>query len=134
MKIAAYVPVLQETERSSFKNFIVETFFLMLHQNFENTYIIITNNKPKQHFSENTEIIIKPQPGNGLLKKLWWDIKLPAILKKQKPALFISFDNSCSSAASIPQIIIVSNAEKAKSSYLKKARLVIVKSESAGKK
>ena len=47
--------------------------------------------------------------------------------------MFISFENVCSTAGSIPQTIVVSNAEKTKPSYLKKARLLIVNSESIKK-
>ncbi len=133
MKIAAYVSEADGMERLSFKNFIVETFFLAIQPNIEHTYIIITDKNPQQSFSGNTKIIIKSAPKNVLLKKLWWNVKLPAILKKQNPDLFISFDNVCSSGVSLPQIIVVSNAEKTKPLYLKKARLIIVNSRSVKK-
>ena len=130
MKIVAYVPLANQIKKSSFLHFIVETFFWKITQKIDHTYIIITDTNPQFSFSKNVEIIVKPIPQNALLKKIWWDVKLPAILKKQKAELFISFDNNCSLAVSVPQIVLVSNLEKIKPSCLKKARSVIVNSES----
>ena len=89
-------------------SFIVETSFLLAGQHTEHRFIIITDQKPAEQFSfySNIEIIlVKPLSKNPLLKKIWWDIKLPAILKKVKADLFISFHNACSLTAVIPQIL-----------------------------
>ena len=90
MKIAAYVPLEGEIQRSSFKTFIVETFFLIIQQNIEHTFIIVTDKKKQRPFPNNTEIIIKPQPKNRLLKKLWWEVKAPGDSEKTK-AWFVYF-------------------------------------------
>jgi glycosyltransferase involved in cell wall biosynthesis len=41
---------------------------------------------------------------------MWYDIKLPAILKKHKADLFISFDGLCSMTTGIPQIIVFNDS------------------------
>jgi glycosyltransferase involved in cell wall biosynthesis len=135
MKITAYVPLSQHAGILDFQSFIVETFFFLTRQFPDHNYIIITHKSPGGNsFPVNTEIIIKPQPGNVILKKLWWDVKLLTTLKKFKADLFISFENACSLTASIPQMMVVDDSEKIKPAYLKKARLLIVNSELAKRK
>ena len=78
-------------------------------------------------FSPNTKIVfVKSIPKNVLLKKLWWDVRFPGVLKKLKAELFISVDNICSLTISIPQCIIVGDKERIKGAYIKKAQLLIV--------
>jgi len=130
MKITAYASLPDGTPILNFQNFIVETFFLLFQQHSHHSFIIITDKNPEYSFPANTEVIIKPRPENGFLKKLWWDVKLPAYLKKLKTNLFISFSDVCSLTASTPQIIVAGDAEKIKTAYFKKAKLLIVNSES----
>src|SRR5688572_7602195 len=101
MNIVLYSPVLEHIDKS---RFIVETFFLLAEQHPEHRFIIITDQKPAEHFSFYSNIqyhFEKPLSKNPLLKKVWWDIKLRAILKKVKADLFISFHNACSLIAVI---------------------------------
>lgn len=133
MKIAAYAPVFDISGSSSFKGFVVETFFSSINQHVEHTYIIITEKELPSSFESSVEFIIKPPPNNVLLKKIWRDVTLPATLKKLKAELFISFDETCLLTTSIPQIIVVSDPGKTKSFDLKKARLLIVNSETVKK-
>ena len=70
--------------------------------------------------------MVKPLSKNALLKKIWWDIKLPAILKKVKADLFISFQNACSSTVSIPQCLFIQNIETIRKTHIKKAQLLLV--------
>ena len=123
MNIAIYSPISESFDRQSI---IVETSFLLAEQHSEHRFIIISDQKPAEKFSfySNIEtILIKTPSRNSLLKKIWWDIKLPAILKKAKADLFISFDNACS--LTIPQLIMIKNLEKTRNAYFKKAQLIV---------
>jgi len=129
MNIAAYSPVLD--------NFIVETFFLLAKQHSEHRIIIITDQKTAEQFSSysNIEIIlVTPIPKNALLKKVWWDLKLPRLLKKIKADLFISFHNTCSLTTDIPQFIMIQELEKTRKTHIKKAQLLIVPNKMTKKK
>jgi len=129
MTFAFYVPSVFKSDKPGFGNFIVETLFLLIQQLSEHRFIIITDKESSGQFSfrPNTEIIVvKPISKNALLKKLWWDIKLPAILKKTGTDFFISPENVCSLTASIPQCIVIRDIEQTKAAYVKKARLMIV--------
>jgi len=137
MNISFYIPCRLNNEQSGFESFIVETLFLFARQNSENRFILISDEKPAEQFSfySNIEtIVIKPISKNALLKKIWWDVKLPALLKKLKADLFISFDNVCSLTASIPQGIIVQEIEKTRAVFMKNAQLLIVTNKLMKKK
>src|SRR6187401_2840148 len=134
MNIAVYSPVLEHIKGPSF---IVETFFLLAKQHSEHRFIIITDQKPAEQFSFylNIEaILVKPLSKNAVLKKIWWDIKLPAILKKAKADLFISFHNACSLSTVVPQIMMIQNLEKARKAHIKKAQLLGVPNKLMKKK
>ena len=127
MKIAACFQFPLKSELDDKQNFIVETFFLLVRQQPEHFFYIITDKKSADQFSiySNLEIIVvKPVSENLLLKRMWWDVKLPAILKKIKADLFISFHNVCSSVVSVPQCIFISDLEKTKKKYLKNAQFL----------
>jgi len=134
MNIAVYSRVLEQIKGSGF---IVETFFLLAKQHPEHRFIIITDQKPAEPFSFylNIEAFwVKPLSKNAVLRKIWWDIKLPALLKKVKADLFLSFHDACSLTAVIPQLLIIQDLERARKAYTKKAKLLVVSSRSMKKK
>jgi glycosyltransferase involved in cell wall biosynthesis len=122
MNIAIYPGIWGDFERHSLT---VET---LARQQPQHRFIILTDQKPTDQFSfpQNIEInFIKRPSQNVLLKKIWWDIKLPLVLKKAKADLFISFQNACLLAAHIPQFIMIENLEKISKAWVKIARLLI---------
>ena len=128
MNIAVCSLVSLNSELSEKSRFIVETFFLLIKQHPEHIFYIITDKKSAGQFSiySNTEtIVVNPVSKNLLLKKIWWDMKLPSVLKKVKADLFISFHNACSSTVSIPQYLFIQDIEKTKKVHIKKARLLL---------
>lgn len=131
MNIALWAPFLRK-ENSDFENFIVETIRHFIFQQPNNRVFVITDIEPSVQLAlgGNTEIIIIKPPGrNKLFKKIWWDVKLPAVLKKIEAHLFISFAGNCSLTIAIPQFIVIDEIEKLRSSFIKKARVVFVMSE-----
>ena len=134
MNIAVYSPVFGHLYQD---RFIVETLFLLAKQHPEHRFIIITDQKPTEQFSfySNIEaILIKPLSKNAVLRKIWWDIKLSAILKKVKADLFISFHNACSLTVVIPQLLIIQDLERVRKAHIRKAKLLVVSSRSMKKK
>ena len=110
-------------------SFIVETSFLLAGKHSKHRFIMITDQKPAEQcsFYPNIEVILaKPLSKHPLLKRVWWDVKLPAILKKVKADLFISFHNACSLTAVTPQFIVIQNLEKTRKAHIKKAQFFVV--------
>lgn len=59
-------------------------------------------------FSENIHpLVVSPPTRHPLLWKYWFDIKLPLVLKKIKPDVFVSTDGFCSLTTSVPQCLLV---------------------------
>ena len=128
MNIAVCFLVSFHSELSEKQRFIVETFFLLIKQHPEHIFYIITDKSSAEQFSvyPNTQtIIVKPVSNILFLKRIWWDMKLPSVLKKLKADLFISFHDACSSTVSIPQCMFIQDTEKAKKVHIKKARLLL---------
>ena len=123
MIIAVYVSSSQKNPAS---NFIVETFFPLFKLLGDHHFILITdvsnNFEPLSHFEK---ITAKPKPKNPLLKILWIERTLTALLKKMKADIFISADNFCSLHTSIPQCILMPAQENIKLAYAKKAHLIV---------
>jgi glycosyltransferase involved in cell wall biosynthesis len=51
--------------------------------------------------------VLKPAARHPVLWKFWFDLKIPALLKKIKADVFISPDGYCSLATSVPQVMVV---------------------------
>ena len=129
MNIAVSLPASSEGGSNSIEKFIVETSFFLIRGHSDIKFIIITDKGsavgPPFYLNIET-VFIKPISRNAVLKKIWWDIKLPSILKKVKADLFISFDDACSLRAPIPQCLFIRDVERSKKSHIRKARLLLV--------
>ena len=131
MTIAVWSPSLFKEDFSSSRQFIVETLLYLTLQHQDEKFFILTDTTPQHSFPKNTGILfVKPVPQNALSKKIWWDMRMPAILKKMKADLFISFESRCSLTASTPQSILIQPGETVKPAFIKKAQLVFVLNES----
>ena len=134
MTISVWFPSVFQEGYSSTHRFIVETLLSFIAHHPDKKFFVLTDISSEHFFSKNTEILlVKPLPKNALLKKIWWDVKLPRILKKIKTDLFISLENRCSLNTSITQAILISRKDKIKHACTKKAQLIVVLSESMKK-
>lgn len=126
MNVAIYLP--SPATEKELKRFIVETSFLVIQRQSEHRFIIITEEisaKQIPPFPNIETLIIKPVSNNAVLRRVWFDIKLPAILKKVRADLFLSFQDGCSSFISVLQCMFVQDPEKVKKTYLRKAQLIL---------
>ena len=128
MNIAFFLPS-PIKDFNALQEFIVETSSLIIRQHSEHKFIIITDKRSAEQFpfySNMETIVLNSVSKNGLLKRMWLDIKLPAILKKVKADLFISIQNASFSTASIPQCLFIQDIKKVKKTQIKKAQLLLV--------
>lgn len=131
MTIAVWSPSLFKEDYSISREFIVETLSAFILHHPDKKFFILTDTAPQNSFPTNTEILlVRPIPKNALLKKIWWELRMPAILKKIKTDLFISFENRCSLTVSIPQSILLQPTETIRPPFINKAQLVFVLNES----
>lgn len=91
-------------------NLLIRSFTKLAEINPGHTFIFISNqplllNIPAQ---KNVETIVLPQQSqNPLLWKLWYNYKLPAVLKKNKVDVLIHADIICSLRTKIRQLVTV---------------------------
>jgi glycosyltransferase involved in cell wall biosynthesis len=73
-------------------------------------------------------VVARPGTSNLLLVKFWYDIKIPALLRKYKADVFIAANGICSLTAKTPQCLVVNDLSYLYyPSFIKKAELVFVK-------
>lgn len=73
-------------------------------------------------------IVTGPRVSNILLCKFWYDIRLPALLKKHKADIFIAGNGICSLTTKIPQCLVVNDLSFLYyPSFTKKTELVFLK-------
>jgi glycosyltransferase involved in cell wall biosynthesis len=90
--------------------FVFETFKLITNAHKDHRFIFIFDRPYNQRFifSENiTPVIAGPPARHPLLWKYWYDVKIPAVLKKYKADVFVSADGYCSLKTKIPQVMVV---------------------------
>lgn len=114
-----------------YQNFIFETFKRITAQHPQHSFIFILN-KPYNLslvFSANVIPIVQPRKIE-LLSKIRNDHRISSLLKKYNTDVFVTFQSLLQTK--IPQCLIA--LDKSTSKYLKKAKVIITKSEFSKKK
>ena len=91
-------------------NFIYETFQRITKQHPEHEFIFIFDRPYDKRFvfGENVKTVVTgPAARHPLLWKLWYDVRVPAVLKKYKADVFVSCDGFCSLHTKVPQCLVV---------------------------
>jgi len=110
MIIAVNTRLLISDKPEGYGNFIFETFKRITRNNPEHQFIFIFDRPYDDRliFGKNVKSVVTgPVAGHPLLWKLWYDVKLPAVLKKYKADIFVSCDGFCSLHAKLPQFLLV---------------------------
>ena len=128
MIIAVNTRLLLVDSQEGYGNFIYETFKRITKQHPEHQFIFIFDRQYDKKFifeSNVTAVIAGPAARHPLLWKLWYDVRIPAILKKYKADVFISCDGFCSLATKVPQCLVVHDlAFIHYSSFIRKSALL----------
>lgn len=93
-------------------NYLPGLFRSITRSNPQHEFVFIGEKSCLQQFVDEKNVMIKevrPMYGYPLLWKWWYNVKVPAILKKYKAGLFVSFDGFCSLKTKIPQCMILDN-------------------------
>ena len=109
MKIAFNTTALVK-DNSQDKYFLHESLRRIILKYPEHEFIIITGHADTNIFlsGKNVTSVVTRQPvHNPFLRKLWFDFKLPAILKRYKADVFVSWDGFCSMTTQLPQCILL---------------------------
>jgi glycosyltransferase involved in cell wall biosynthesis len=109
MKIVFNTTSLQHIHQQD-KYFLHELLKRLVINYAEHEFIVMTGRTDGAPYlvGKNVTTVITRQPlPHILLKKLWFDFKLPAILKKYRADVFVSADIFCSLTTALPQCLLL---------------------------
>ena len=110
MKVAVNTRFLLTDYLEGYGYFIYETFKHITKNHPEHEFIFIFDRPFDKRFFLNSNVkavIAGPPARHPLLWKLWYDVKVPAVLRKFKADVFISCDGFCSLTTKVPQCLVV---------------------------
>jgi glycosyltransferase involved in cell wall biosynthesis len=110
MIIAVNTRVLPDDYPDEYREFAYETFKRIAGNNPQHKFIFISNRKEDHQFiiGENVKwVAAGPVAKHPLLWKIWYNIKVPAVLQKFKADIFISCDGICSLTTKTPQCLVL---------------------------
>jgi glycosyltransferase involved in cell wall biosynthesis len=110
MVIAVNTRFLIKDELTTYGNFIFETFSRITKSHPQHTFIFIFDRPWHTSFlfSENViPVATGPQAKHPAQWYIWYNIKIPGVLKRYKADVFISPDGFCSLATKIPQCLLI---------------------------
>jgi glycosyltransferase involved in cell wall biosynthesis len=110
MKIAVNTRFLLKEYLEGYGYFIYETFTRITGNHPEHEFIFIFDRPYDKRFIFNRNVkavVVGPPARHPLLWKFWYDIKIPAFLKKNKVDVFVSCDGFCSLTTNVPQCLVV---------------------------
>ena len=131
MKIAVNTRFLLNDYLEGYGNFLYETFKRITDNHPEHEFIFIFDRPYDQRFvfAPNVKhVVTGPAARHPLLWKLWYDIKVPAVLRKYKADVFVSCDGFGSLTTKVPQCIVIHDlAFLHYPSFVKKSHLLFYK-------
>ena len=110
MRIAVNTRFLLNAYLEGYGYFLYETLRRITASHPEHEFIFIFDRPFERRFifSPNvTAVVTGPPARHPLLWKLWYDVKVPAVLKKHKADVFLSLDGFCSLAPQVPQCLVI---------------------------
>lgn len=110
MRIAVNTRFLLADYLEGYGYFVFESlkYIVKSHPEHEFTFIFDRPYDQRFIFSPNIiPVIAGPPARHPLLWKYWYDVKIPAVLKKYSAEIFLSPDGICSLTTNVPQCIIV---------------------------
>lgn len=131
MVIAVNTRFLLDDYLEGYGHFIYETFSRITQQHPEHEFLFIFDRPFTKQFvtGKNTRAVVTGPPArHPLLWKIWYDIKVPAMLRKYKADVFVSGDGFCSLRTKLPQCLVVHDlAFLHYPSFIKKTHLLFYK-------
>ena len=110
MRIAVNTRFLLDDYLEGFGYFLYETIRRIVADNPQHEFIFIFDRPYNRRFifADNVKAVVTGPPArHPLLWKLWYDIKVPALLRRHKADVFVSCDGFCSLSTKVPQCLVL---------------------------
>ena len=131
MTIAVNTRFLLQDHLEGVGYFIYETFKRITAHHPEHEFIFIFDRPFDERFvfgKNVTAVVTGPPARHPLLWKLWYDLRIPSMLKKHKADVFVSCDGFCSLASKVPQCLVLHDlAFLHHPSFIKRSHLLYYK-------
>jgi glycosyltransferase involved in cell wall biosynthesis len=130
MVIAVSTRFLEKDKCGEHGNFINEVFLRIAKHHQQHTFIFIFDKPydPSFIFYENIiPVVTGPQAKNPAQWYIWYNIKIPAIIKKYKADIFVSNDGLCSLKIKVPQCMLMYDLAFLNSIMIKKSHSLFYK-------
>src|SRR5450432_3542643 len=128
MKIAVNTRFLLPDYLEGYGYFLYETFSRITKNHPEHEFIFIFDRPydPRFVFAPNVKpVVTGPAARHPLLWKIWYDVRVPAVLRKYKTDIFVSPDGFCSLTTRVPQCLVLHDlAFLHYPSFIKKSHLL----------
>ena len=131
MRIAVNTRFLLNDYLEGYGYFIYETFKRISINHPEHEFIFIFDRPFDKRFvfGKNVKpVVTGPSARHPLLWKYWYDVKVPAVLRKYKADVFVSCDGFCSLTTKVPQCLVLHDLTFLHyPSFIKKSHLLFYK-------
>ncbi len=110
MRIAINTRCLIANQLKAYGIFTAETMrhIILLHPEHQFFFLFDRPYDTQFVFGNNiTPVVIGPPVRHAIWFKWWYDVRVPAVLKKIKADVFVSPDGFCSLATKLPQVLVV---------------------------
>lgn len=110
MIVAVNIKNIWLEEGDAADNFIFETFSRIIKHHPEHTFVLISDGKNEELFNQLKnviQVIKKPFKKSATQWYIWFNIKIPSILKKYKADVFVTYGSVTSLRTKVPQCIVV---------------------------
>jgi glycosyltransferase involved in cell wall biosynthesis len=110
MKIAVNTRFLLSDQLEGYGYYLYECFSRLTRNHPQHEFIFIFDRPYDKRFifgSNVKAVVTGPSARHPVLWKLWYDIKVPAVLKKHKADVFVSCDGFCSLTTSVAQCLVI---------------------------
>lgn len=136
MVIAVNTRFLLAEYLEGYGNFVYETFKRITEWHPEHAFVFIFDRPVDKKFvfgPNVTSVTTGPPARHPLLWKFWYDVRVPAVLRKYKADVFVSCDGFCSLTTKVPQCLVVHDlAFLHYPSFIKKSHLFFYKKYTPG--
>ncbi len=131
MTIAVNTTIPADDFPGEYGYFIYESFKEISGNNPDHQFVFITNKKNDglfQSIPNAVTVVTSTSLQHTWLWKYWYNVKIPAILKKYKADVFVSCDGVCSLTTDVPQCLFLYDLSFfQQGSFIKKAQVAFYK-------
>lgn len=126
MNIVININPLLKTANADEINLIKDRFRqLMMDHPLHHFFVLSADKNESLAASKNCVVLNVPNYSNRLFQSIWYDYRLPAILKKVNTSMFINMEAVCSFRTTVPQCLVLQDFSIVPDSYRAQKKIAV---------